>query len=73
MVSLVVFILLDILHLVLNTMVGGVVALGLRGATVQGLPFVLSFSSSETGVVPMVVFVVVDLIGLMIWFVLTTH
>jgi hypothetical protein len=40
MVSLVVFCFLDVLHLVLNMMVGEVVALSLRGATVHGLPFV---------------------------------
>jgi hypothetical protein len=39
-VILVVFSLLDTLHLVLNTMVGGVVALSWRGAMVHGLPFV---------------------------------
>jgi hypothetical protein len=41
MVSLVVVSLLDILHLVLNTMVGGVVALRWRGGTVHGFPFVV--------------------------------
>jgi hypothetical protein len=40
MVSLVVFNLLGVLHLMFNTMVGRVVALNLRGATVDGLPFV---------------------------------
>jgi hypothetical protein len=39
MVSLVVLSLLGVLHLMLNTSVGGVVAFSLRGATVHGLPF----------------------------------
>jgi hypothetical protein len=76
MVSLVVFSLPCVLHLVLNTMVGGVVALSLRGATVHGLPFVafVLLQRDRGGslmVAPMVVFVVVALIGVMIWFVLT--
>jgi hypothetical protein len=41
MVSLVVVRLLDVLHLVLNAMVGGVVALRWRGRTVHDLPFVV--------------------------------
>jgi hypothetical protein len=40
MESLQVVSLLDVLHLVLNTRVGGVVALRWRGGTVQDLPFV---------------------------------
>jgi hypothetical protein len=76
MVSLVVFSLLDVLHLVLNTMVAGVVALSLRAATVHGLPFMafVLLQRDRGGslvVVLVVVFVVVALIGVMIWFVLT--
>jgi hypothetical protein len=40
MESLQVVSLLDVLHLLLNTRVGGVVALRCRGGTVHGLPFV---------------------------------
>jgi hypothetical protein len=39
MVSLVVFSLLDVLRLVLNTMAGEVIVLSWRGATVHSLPF----------------------------------
>jgi hypothetical protein len=75
-VSLVVLSLLDVLHLVLNTRVGGVEALSLRGGTVHGLPFVafVLLQRDMVGslvVVPVVVFVVVSLIGVMIWLVLT--
>jgi hypothetical protein len=61
---------------VLNTRAGGVVALRWRGGTVHGLPFVAFFllQLERVGsliVVTMVVFVVVALIGVMIWFVLT--
>jgi hypothetical protein len=41
MVSLQVVSLLDILHLVLNTRVGGVVALKWREGTIHGLPFMV--------------------------------
>jgi hypothetical protein len=51
MVSLVVLSLLDVLHLVLNTRMGGVIALSFRGATVHGLRR-LSCSSSEIGWFP---------------------
>jgi hypothetical protein len=76
MESLVVFNLLDVLHLVLNTMVGGVVALRWRGGTVHDLPFMVFIvlqldKNGSLMVVPVVVFVVVALIGLTIWFVLT--
>jgi hypothetical protein len=48
--SLVVFSLLDVLRLVINTM-GEVAALSLRGATDHAFLFVYSYSSSETRVV----------------------
>jgi hypothetical protein len=41
MVSSVVFSLLDVVHLVLNTMVGGVIDLRWRGGTVHSFPFVI--------------------------------
>jgi hypothetical protein len=68
--------LLDVLHLVLNTRVGGVEALGWRGGMVHGLPFVVFVllqldRDGSLVVVNVVVFVVVALIGVMIWFVLT--
>jgi hypothetical protein len=76
MVSLVVVSLLDVLHLVVNTTVGGVVPLRWRGETVPDLPFVASvlLQLQRVGslvVVTMVVFVVVALIVVMIWFFLT--
>jgi hypothetical protein len=76
MESLVVVSLLDILHLVLNTMVGGVIALRWRRGTVHGLPFVVFVilqrdRGGSLVVVPVVAFVVVALIGVMVWFVLT--
>jgi hypothetical protein len=68
--------LLYVLHLVLNTRAGGVIALRWRGGMVHGLPFVVFvlLHLERVGslvVVTVVVFVVVDLIGVMIWFVLT--
>jgi hypothetical protein len=76
MESLQVVSLLDVLHLMLNTRVGGIVALRWRGGTVHGLLFVafVLLQLERVGslmVVTMVVFVVVALIGVMIWFVLT--
>jgi hypothetical protein len=64
--------LLDVLHLVLNTRVGGVVALRWRGGTVHDLPFVVFvLLQLDRGGSLMVVAVVVALIGVMVWFVLT--
>jgi hypothetical protein len=68
--------LLDVLPLVLNTGMGGVVALRWRGGTVHGLPFmVLVLLQLERDgslvVVFVVVFVVVALVGKMFWIVLT--
>jgi hypothetical protein len=51
-VSLVVLYSLDVLHLVLNMMVGEVVALSWRGETITVFLSWLLFPSSETGVVP---------------------
>jgi hypothetical protein len=66
--------LLDVLHLVLNTRLGKVIALRWRGGTVHNLPFVAFILQLERVgslvVVIVVVFVVVALIGVMIWFVL---
>jgi hypothetical protein len=76
MVSLQVVSLLDVLPLVLNMGMGGVVALRWRGGMVHGLPFVvlgllqLEIVGSLV-VVTMVVFEVVTLIGEMFWIVLT--
>jgi hypothetical protein len=72
MESLQVVSLLDGLHLVLNTRVGGVIALRWRGGTIHDLPFVsfVLLQLERVGSL-VVVFVVVALIGLMIWFVLT--
>jgi hypothetical protein len=75
MMSLQVVSLLDVHHLVLNTRMGEVVALGWRGGMVHGLPFVAFtlLHVERVGsliVVTVVVFVVVALIGAMIWFVL---
>jgi hypothetical protein len=66
MVSLVVFSLIDVLHLVLNTVVGEVVALSWKGATVHGLPFVAFIllrldRGGSLMVVPVMVFVVVGM------------
>jgi hypothetical protein len=64
--------LLDVLHLVLNTRVGGVVALRWRGGTVHDRPFVVFvLLQLDRGGSLMVVAVVVALIGVMVWFVLT--
>jgi hypothetical protein len=68
--------LLDVVPLVLNTGMGGVVALRWRGGTVHGLPFmVLVLLQLERDgslvVVFVVVFVVVALVGKMFWIVLT--
>jgi hypothetical protein len=59
---------LDVLHLMLNTRVGGAVALRWRGGTVHGLPFVVFVlpQLERVGslvVVTVVVFVEVALIG----------
>jgi hypothetical protein len=68
--------LLGVLPLVLNTGMGGVVALRWRGGTVHCLPFVVLVllqleSVGSLIVVTMVVFVEVVLIGEMLWIVLT--
>jgi hypothetical protein len=68
--------LLGVLPLVLNTGMGGVVALRWRGGTTHGLPFVVSDLLQVErvgflGVVTGVVFVEVALIGEMLWSVLT--
>jgi hypothetical protein len=68
--------LLGVLPLVLNTRMGGVVALRWRGGTVHGLPFmVLVLLQLERAgsliVVTLVVFVEVALVGEMFWIVLT--
>jgi hypothetical protein len=60
----------------LNTRVGGVIALRWGGGMVHDLPFMVFVllqldKGSSLVVVTMVVFVVVDLMGVMIWFVLT--
>jgi hypothetical protein len=69
MVSLVVFSLLDVLHLVLNMMVGGVVSLSWRGATTQVLLFVafILLQRERGGSL-----VVVALVGETLWIVLTS-
>jgi hypothetical protein len=68
--------LLGVLPLMLNTGMGGVVALRWRGGTVHNLPFVVLvlLQVERVGsliVVTMVVFVEVALIGEMLWSVLT--
>jgi hypothetical protein len=68
--------LLDVLPLVLNTGMGGVIALRWRGGTVQGLPFVVSVllqleRAGSLVVVTVMVFVEVALIGESFWIVLT--
>jgi hypothetical protein len=68
--------LLGVLLLVLNTGIGGVVALSWRGGTFHGLSCVdLVPLQAERGgslrVVTVVVFVEVALVGKMVWFVLT--
>jgi hypothetical protein len=76
MESLQVVSLLGILPLVLNTRMGGVVALRWRGGTVHDLPFVVLvlLQLERVGslvVVTVLVFVEVALIGDMLWIVLT--
>jgi hypothetical protein len=68
--------LLGVLPLVLNTGMGGSVALRWRGGTVHGLSFVVLvlLQVERVGslmVVTVVVFVEVALVGKMVWFVLT--
>jgi hypothetical protein len=68
--------LLGVLLLMLNTEMGGVVALRWRGGTIHGFPFmVLVLLQVERvgflGVVTRVVFMVVALVGKMAWIVLT--
>jgi hypothetical protein len=68
--------LLGVLPLVLNTGMGGVVALRWRGETMHGLPFVVLvlLQLERVGslmVVTVVVFVEVVLVGKTVWFVLT--
>jgi hypothetical protein len=68
--------LLGVLPLVLNTGMGGVVALRWRGGTVHGLPFMVLvlLQLERVGsliVVTVVVFVEVALVGKMVWIVLT--
>jgi hypothetical protein len=66
---------LGVLRLVLNTGMGGVVALRWRGGTVHGLPFVvLVLQLERVGsliVFTLVVFVQVALVGEMLWIMLT--
>jgi hypothetical protein len=68
--------LLRVLPLVLNTRMGGSVALRWRGGTVHGLSFMVLvlLQAERVGslmVVTVVVFVEVALVGKMVWFVLT--
>jgi hypothetical protein len=68
--------LLGILSLVLNTGIGGVIALRRRGGTIHGLPFVVlvHLQLERVGsliVVTVVVFVDVSFKGEMLWIVLT--
>jgi hypothetical protein len=68
--------LLGVLPLVLNTLMGGVVALRWRGGTVHGHPFVVLVllqleRDGSLVVVFVVVFVLVALVGKMFWIVLT--
>jgi hypothetical protein len=64
--------LLGVLPLVLNTGMGGVVALSWRGGTVHGFPFVvLVLLKLERAGSLVVVFVEVALVGKMVWIVLT--
>jgi hypothetical protein len=64
--------LLGILPLVLNTGMGGVVALSWRGGTVHGFPFVvLVLLQVERAASVVVVFVEVALVGKEFWIVLT--
>jgi hypothetical protein len=68
--------LLGILPLMLNTGLGGVVALSWRGGTVHSFPFVVLVllqveRDGSLGVVTVVVFMEVALVGKMFWIVLT--
>jgi hypothetical protein len=68
--------LLDVLPHVLNTGMGGVVALSWRGGTVHNFPFVVLVllqveRDGSLIVVTVVVFVEVALVGKMVWIVLT--
>jgi hypothetical protein len=68
--------LLGVLPLMLNTGMGGVVALSWRGGTVHGFPFVVLVllqveRDGSLIVVTVVVFVEVALVGKMVWIVLT--
>jgi hypothetical protein len=68
--------LLGVLPLVLNTGMGGSIALRWRGGTVHGLSFVFLVllqveRVDSLMVVTVVVFVEVALVGKMVWFVLT--
>jgi hypothetical protein len=68
--------LLGILPLVLNTGMGGVIALSWRGGTIHGLSFVVLVllqveRDGSLIVVTVVVFVVVALVGEMVWLMLT--
>jgi hypothetical protein len=68
--------LLGVVPLVLNTGMGGVIAMSLRGGTVHGFPFVVLFllqleTDGSLIVVTVVVFVEVALVGKMFWIVLT--
>jgi hypothetical protein len=76
MVSLQVVSLLDVLHIVINMMVGEVIASKWRGGTIHSLLFVafVLLQLERAGsliVVTVVVFVEVALIGEMLWIVLT--
>jgi hypothetical protein len=64
--------LLGVLPLVLNTGMGGVVALSWKGGTVHGFPFVvLVLLQLERACSLVVVFVKVAFVGKMVWIVLT--
>jgi hypothetical protein len=68
--------LLGVLPLMLNTGLGGVVALSWRGGMVHSFPFVVLVllqveRDGSLGVVTVVVFVEVALVGKMFWIVLT--
>jgi hypothetical protein len=67
---------LGVLPLMLNTVMGGVVALSWRGGTVHDFPFVVLVllkleRDGSLIVVIVVVFVEVSLVGKMVWIVLT--
>jgi hypothetical protein len=70
--------LLGVLPLVLNTRMGGIVALRWRGGTIHSFPFVVLVlhQLQRVGsliVVTKVVFVEEALVGKMVWIVLTPH